>query len=153
MGELALHFEMVVSFYVCQPNHSYADLVYTVILHVPLWLQVCCTESGQSYPTSICTAFVWHLLCVVTPLSQDISTILTYSSYILFLIHSWYILYQSGTGSCMLCSNIVYTSLFISILESLTNFKPYGIDSDARGTVSYCARVISLIFVLNIEDG
>ena len=25
--------------------------VYTVILHVPLWLQVCCTVSGQSYPT------------------------------------------------------------------------------------------------------
>ena len=53
VGEQALRCEMVASFYVHQPNHSYADscFVYIVILHVLLWLQVHCTVSGQSYPT------------------------------------------------------------------------------------------------------
>ena len=35
VGELAPRFEMVASFYVCQPNHSYSHFMfsYTVILH------------------------------------------------------------------------------------------------------------------------
>ena len=30
MGELALYFEMVVSFYVCQPNHSYSHFMFSL---------------------------------------------------------------------------------------------------------------------------
>ena len=53
VGELALRFETerhstYVSLTIAM---QFSCLVYTVILHVPLWLQVCCTESGQSYPT------------------------------------------------------------------------------------------------------
>ena len=46
--------EMVASSYVHQPNHiamQFSCFVYTVILHVPLWLQMCCTVSGPSYST------------------------------------------------------------------------------------------------------
>ena len=56
--------------------------------------------SGQNYPyptvvfiglwphTKSCTAFIWYLLRAVTPPSHYISAILTYRSYIIFLIHS-----------------------------------------------------------------
>ena len=84
------------SSYVCQPNHIIAAMhiscfIYTTILHVPLWLQVSCTVSHQSCPTKgvlysiihrtvatqfsikscTCTAFVWYLLCAVTPPSHN----------------------------------------------------------------------------------
>ena len=56
MGELALHFEMVASFYMCQPNHipdSYSHFMFS--LHSDLTranvVKMCCTVSGKSYTT------------------------------------------------------------------------------------------------------
>ena len=109
VGKQALCCEMVALSYISLTiAMQISCLVYTVILHVPLWLQVCCTVSDQSYPTKEipyriihrlvvtvfikscpCTAFVWYLLHAVTPLSQNISSILTHRSYILSLIHVW----------------------------------------------------------------
>ena len=115
VGELALCFEMVASFYVCQPNHSYADFMFSLhsdltratvvagVLH-RVWSELPHQGSTLQYyslacghtvfmKSCTCTAFVWYLLHAVTPLSQNISKILvlTYRSYVLFLIHScWY---------------------------------------------------------------
>ena len=55
VGEQALHYEMMASSYVCQPNHKLTMqkpcFVYTVIIHVAVWLQVCYTVTSQNYPT------------------------------------------------------------------------------------------------------
>ena len=56
VGELAPRFEMVASFYVCQPNHSYSHFMFSLhsdpthAIVVAGVLQYC-TVSGQSYPT------------------------------------------------------------------------------------------------------
>ena len=71
-----------------------------MILHVTLWLQMCCTRAapprecpGVLWPHSFinsctCTGFVWYLLRKVTPSSHSISVILTCTSYVLLLIHT-----------------------------------------------------------------
>ena len=46
VGEQALRCEMVAPSYMCQPNHVSMCFVYTVIIHVAVWLQVCCTVSA-----------------------------------------------------------------------------------------------------------
>ena len=75
MGEQALHCEMVASSYVHQPYHSHADFMFHL----------------HSDPThAIVVAGMQHCVCcAVTPPLHNISTILTYRSYVLFLIHSW----------------------------------------------------------------
>ena len=40
------------------------------------------------WPHSFMYLYIWYLLRAVTPLSQNISAILTYTTYVLFLIHS-----------------------------------------------------------------
>ena len=78
VGRSALHCEIVVSSYVCQPNHSYADFYvsftqllcpcveYSTVLFMGLW--------PHSFHN--CTAFIWYLLCAVTPPSHCISVII-----------------------------------------------------------------------------
>ena len=96
--------KMVASSYVCQPNHSYVFRLHSdhtrgcVVAGVLQSLVK--TTPPRDYPTELfiglwpvftksctCTAFVWYLLGTVTPPSHYISTILTYRSYALFLIH------------------------------------------------------------------
>ena len=50
VGEQVVCLEIVASSYVFILTIA-MQIVYTVILHVALWLQVCCTVSGQSCPT------------------------------------------------------------------------------------------------------
>ena len=100
LRELPQRCELVGSSTVLTIAIHISRLVYIVILHEPLWLQVCSTElaaKGLPYiiihrlvathiKSCMCTAFVSIALCAVTPLSQSISTILTYRSSVLFLI-------------------------------------------------------------------
>ena len=81
--------------------------VYTVIIHVPLWLQVCSTVSGQSYPTKGIPCSITHRLMATVSLSQNISAILTYTTYVLFLIHSWWYRYVKRLKTSNMPTNIL----------------------------------------------
>ena len=112
VDEQALHCEMAVSSYVCQPNHSYAESMFRlhsdhtrgcVVAGVLPIHSVCMTRTTppRDYPTVLFIGLWPHsfhkimylysiclvsTICAVTPPSHSISSILTY---ILFLMHSW----------------------------------------------------------------
>ena len=64
MGELALRFETAASFYVCQPNRSYADFMFSLHSDPTCAIVVAGVlhESGQSYPTKGVTYRIIHRL-------------------------------------------------------------------------------------------
>ena len=113
-----------------------------MILHVPLWLQVCCTVSGQSYPAKEYPTVLFigwwphsfhrivylYSICLVSTTCCDatitnISVILTYCSYVLFLIHSWYN-YQCSLDIAVVSLYSTCIGTYIIIVSTIVRGEP-----------------------------